>query len=197
LSLIYGTGPDKLRNAIKTMSGTDIGEETSKAMVDVYRRTYSGVKNIWGVGGRCLEAISTGRSTTIGYEDFAVADTAGIKLPSGLYLQYPDLKKTMVNDKPQWDYAIRGGRDRIYGAKVFQGLTQATARCVMAEQMLNIQKRYPIQLTVHDALYLIVPEQEAEEALEFVLSSMRVAPDWLAGCPLDAEGGFGKTLADC
>ena len=197
LSLIYGTGPDKLRTAIKTMSGTDIGEEMAKATVDVYRRTYDGVKSIWGTGGKCLEAMQAGQSMTIGYKGFAVVDNGGVKLPSGLYLQYPDLRKTMVNDKPQWDYAIRGGRDRIYGAKVFQGLTQATARCVMAEQMLAIQKRYPIQLTVHDALYLIVPEQEAEEALEFVLSSMRVTPEWLAGCPLDAEGGYGKTLADC
>lgn len=198
LSLIYGTGADKLRNAIKTMSGTDIGEETSKAMVDIYRRTYSGVKDIWNVGGKCLEAIHAHQSRTIGYEDFALVDgNKGIKLPSGLYLQYPDLRKTMVNDKPQWDYAIRGGRDKIYGAKVFQGLTQATARCVMAEQMLHIQKRYPIQLTVHDALYLIVPEDEAQEALDFVLATMRITPDWLSGCPLDAEGGFGKTLADC
>ena len=197
LSLIYGTGADKLRTAIKTMSGTDIGEEMAKSTVDIYRKTYSHVKNIWGVGGQCIEGIYTNRSTTIGFNDFALVDQSGIKLPSGLYLMYPDLRKTMVNDKPQWDYAIRGGRDRIYGAKVFQGLTQATARCVMAEQMLNIQKRYPIQLTVHDALYLIVPEAEAEEALDFVLSTMRVAPEWLAGCPLDAEGGFGKTLADC
>ena len=197
LSLIYGTGADKLRGAIKTMAGRDIGDDLAKDVVETYRRTYSGVKSIWGVGGKCLEAIHANQSTSIGYKDFAVVDEQGIKLPSGLYLQYPDLKKVTVNDKPQWDYAIRGGRDRIYGAKVFQGLTQATARCVMAEQMLNIQKRYPIQLTVHDALYLIAPEEEAQEALDFVLSTMRVTPAWLEGCPLDAEGGFGKTLADC
>ena len=85
----------------------------------------------------------------------------------------------------------------IYGAKVFQGLTQATARCVMAEHMLAIQKRYKIALTVHDAVYLVVPEDEAEEALAFVIATMRKAPDWMPGIPLDAEGGFGKTLLDC
>ena len=198
LSLIYGTGAIKLKDQIKSMSGTDIGIDLANQTVDVYRHTYHKVKDVWGSGSKALETILADTKGSIGQNYFAYVDgKKGIRLASGLYLQYPDLKKYTEDRKTKWDYAIRGGRDKLYGAKVFQGLTQATARCVMAEHMLAIQKRYKIALTVHDAVYLVVPEDEAEEALAFVINAMRKAPDWLPGIPLDAEGGYGKTLLDC
>lgn len=198
LSLIYGTGAAKLQAAIKTMSGTDIGEDLANQTVEVYRYTYHKVKDVWGAGSKALDIIHADTRGSIGKNYFAyVEGSKGIRLPSGLYMQYPDLKKYSEDGRTKWDYAVRNGRDMIYGAKVFQGLTQATARCVMAEQMLAIQKRYKIALTVHDAVYLVVPEAEAEEALAFVIGCMRKAPEWIPNIPLDAEGGYGKSLLDC
>jgi len=52
-------------------------------------------------------------------------------------------------------------------------------------------------LTVHDAVYMVVPEDQADEAKEQTLAIMRTAPDWIPDIPLDAEAGYGKTLADC
>ena len=196
LSLIYGTGAAKLHSAVKTMSDVDMGEEMAQQTVDAYRHTYWKVKEIWGAGTKALNLILHNEKGYIGDNDFALVDgQRGIMLPSGLYLQYNGLRKYSEDGRTKWDYAIRNGRDMLYGAKVFQGLTQAVARCIMGEHILAIQKRYKVCLTVHDAVYCVVPEGEAEEALAFVIDSMRVAPDWIPGIPLDAEGGFGWTLA--
>jgi len=198
LSLIYGTGATKLQTAIKTMAGVDIGGSEAARIVELYRTQYAKVKSTWAQGGQALKAIASNNGYELGYEGFAqVHGQKGIRLASGLYLQYPDLQKHETEKGVEWSYALRRGRDRIYGAKVFQGLTQATARCIMSEQLVKINKRYKCVLTVHDALYVLVPEAEADAALEFVLDTMRTTPDWMPGIPLDAEGAYGKTLGDC
>lgn len=200
LSLIFGVAKDRLRSAIRTGSGVDIGEDMASSIVSLYRTEYSKVKEMWNAGDDVLEAILTNKTMLYGYEGmFEVHGERGILLPSGLYMQYPGLRKGVNKEtgKAQWEYAVRFGTDRIYGAKVFQGVTQGVARCIMAEHLLAIQKRYPVALTIHDALYLVVPEDEAEQAQDFVLKTMRTAPEWLPDIPLDAEAGYGKSLADC
>lgn len=197
LSLIYGVGHVKLHGAIKTGSGKDIGTDEAQRIVNLYRQDYAKVKTIWGMGAQALEAMENNQAMRFGQNDFfSVEGRRGIRLPSGLYMQYPDLRGEDTDKGRQWTCANRNGRERVYGAKVFQGLTQATARCIIAEQMLRIQKRYPIALTIHDAAYLVVPESEADDAQTFVLEQMRIAPDWIPGIPLDAEAGYGPTLAD-
>ena len=198
LSLIYGVGAKKLQNAIKVGSGNDIGEVEAVKIVNQYRETYTKVVDMWSGGRLVLENMLSNTYKDYGRDKFFSVDgNKGVKLPSGLYMQYPDLQKDTSNDKIQWSYKVRNGRDKVYGAKVFQGLTQATARCVIAWHMLQIQQKYKIALTVHDAVYLIVPEEEAEEAKNFTLATMRIAPPWIPGIPLDAKAGFGKTLANC
>jgi DNA polymerase I-like protein with 3'-5' exonuclease and polymerase domains len=198
LSLIYGVGASKLRDAIKIGSGSDIGEDAAKNIVQLYRTTYTGVVDMWRNGTRVIESIHGNICMTYGHNNFFNVEGAkGVRLPSNLFMQYPKLRKVISDDKEQWVYDIRKGVDKIYGAKVFQGLTQATARCIIAEHMLKVQKKYPIALTVHDALYFVAPEAEAQEALEFVIKTMRTAPDWIPDIPLDAEAGYGGSLADC
>lgn len=198
LSLIFGVAKDRLRAAIKTGSGTDIGDDMASNIVSLYRTDYSKVKGMWTKGNDVLNAILANQSMAYGHEGmFVVEGAKGIRLPSGLFMQYPNLQKDMDPETGdvQWAYAIRGGKDRIYGAKIFQGLTQAVARCIMAEHLLAIQKRYPIALTIHDALYTVVSEDEAERAQRFVVNTMRTPPAWLPDIPLDAEAGYAKTLS--
>lgn len=198
LSLIYGVGAKKLRSAIKAGSGSDIGEDTSRSIVQLYRDTYKGVVSMWREGNSVLEAILNNRATTYGHDEFfTVSGSEGVELPSKLLMRYTDLQKVEVDGKAVWDYAVRKGRDKVYGAKVFQGLTQATARCIIGEHILSLRKRYKIVLTVHDAVYMVVPEDQAQEAMEHTLEVMRTAPAWIPDIPLDAEAAYGKTLNDC
>lgn len=202
LSLIYGTGAVKLRNAIKSDArfGTDIGEEKAKEIVDRYRTDYENVKQAWYAGDRVIKAMKSNIAQL--YEPneklaLIVDGENGIKLPSGLMIQYPDLSGAQDGDRGGWvwTYKQRNERVKIYGPKVFQNVVQALARCVMGEAMVRIHKRYPIVLTIHDACYSVVPEQEAEYARRFIITELRKAPEWAEGIPLDAEGGFGKDLS--
>lgn len=200
LSLIYGTGAKKLRQQTKQMSGIDIGEAEAKRMVDLYRNEYTCVVDAWRQGDEVLEAVLYNNAMYMGRNNIiAVHGKEGALLPSGLYMRYPDLRKDTVlttqGYRTEWSVLKnRRERDKLYGSKVFQGLTQALARCIIAEAMLRIEKKYRVLLTIHDAVYLLAPEDEADTILRFVIAQLRIPPTWMPDIPLDAEGGFGRSL---
>ena len=200
LSLIYGTGNVKLRNQVKLMSGKDIGEAESKRIVSLYRDEYTYVVDAWGQGDDVLSSVAANTFMHMGRNNLIpVHGSEGALLPSGLYMRYPDLKKAVVETsrgkRIEWSVLKnRRERDKLYGSKVFQGLTQALARCIIAEAMLRIEKKYQIYLTIHDAVYILALEEEADEALRFVVQQLRIPPTWMPDIPLDAEGGYGRSL---
>lgn len=200
LSLIYGTGHNKLRQQTKQMSGIDMGEAEAKRMVSLYRNEYTHVVDTWGQGDQVLHAVRNNQFMRMGRNNIIeVHGSEGALLPSKLYMRYPDLKQTVVQttkgQRTEWSVLKnRRERDKLYGSKVFQGLTQAMARCIIAEAMLRIEKKYRILLTIHDAVYLLAQEDKADSVLRFVIEQLRVPPVWMPDIPLDAEGGFGRSL---
>ena len=200
LSLIYGTGHAKLRNAIKADAryGVDIGEDLSRHLVNTYRTEYSCVKEAWYDARKALQAIVDDSYDEIGLGPLVlkVYGERGIQLPSGLFLTYPGLTKSEdETGRIKWTYKTRKGLVYIHPAKCFQNIIQALARCVMGEAMVRVNKQYRVALTIHDALYCVVPEEEAETARRDIILNMRQAPTWLPNIPLDAEGGYGRSLA--
>jgi len=197
LGLGFGTGAVKLRESIRAMSGTDIGAAEAKRIVDLYREEFSEVKNTWAKGGQVLKDMRDNVAATFGTINLPVAGRRGVLLPSGLYLKYPDLKEMRTETGTEWTYAShRGSRRRIYGPKTVQNTIQALARCIMGEAMVRITKRYKIALTIHDSCYCAVPEDEAQEALDFIIAELCKEPTWMPGIPLGAEGAFGRTLKE-
>ena len=199
LSLIFGVGATKLRLAIKTLSGVDLGEVESKRIVDLYRATYTGVTNLWKLCTTAIKTIAENGEYTFGTGDlYVVEGTKGIRFPSGMYMQYPQLANVIDEKTGEqgYKYKLRNGYDRLYGGKLTNNLVQGTARCIMSEAMVRVNKRYPIVLVVHDAIYILAPEAEAQEALDFLIEEMTKVPSWMPGIPLAAEGGYGRSLKD-
>jgi DNA polymerase len=199
LSLIFGVGATKLRLAIKTLSGVDLGEVESKRIVDLYRATYTGVTDLWKTCTTAIKTIAENGEYTFGTGDlYVVEGKKGIKFPSGMYMQYPQLAN-VIDDKTGeqgYKYKLRNGYDRLHGCKLTNNLVQGTARCIMSEAMVRVNKRYPIVLTIHDSIYILAPEAEAEKALEFLSKEMTTPPSWMPDIPLACEGGYGKSLKD-
>jgi DNA polymerase len=199
LSLLFGSGHVKLREAIKASSGVDIGAIEAKRIVDAYRQDYAEVTQLWKVGGEALVAMQNDYAMDFGYNSLcAVEGGTGIRLPSGLHLQFPNLRQ-QYNDKQklEWVYDKSSKEvDRMYGGKCMQNVTQSVARCVIGEAMVRINKKYPLALTIHDAVYLTVREQYADEALKFVEDEMVRAPSWLPGIVLGVEGHIGRNLKE-
>jgi DNA polymerase len=126
-----------------------------------------------------------------------VPDERAVQLPSGLLLRYDDLKFDQTEKGVEFHYQTRKGRTRIYGGKVVENVCQAIARCIIAEQMMRISKRYKVVLTVHDAIAVCVRDCDVEAAQQYVEDCMRWVPEWATGLPLNCESGKGKSYGDC
>jgi DNA polymerase len=99
--------------------------------------------------------------------------------------------------KVQYEYPSRKGPVKMYGGKLVENICQAVARCVIAEQMLKIGKRYKTVLTVHDAVACIAPKEEARVAQAYVEDCMRWTPAWATGLPLNCESGVAESYGEC
>jgi DNA polymerase len=212
LSLIYGTGAVKLQGTIRIQSkgAQTVTEAEAQSLTSLYRTGYSAVVNTWADGTSVLDALMSKQTRTFGrngvvrigpvFTDAAglIFESIGIIKPNGLVLTYPDLKRTINKDtkKSEITYAQRNGRDKVYGSKVFQRVTQSLARDIMAENTISASKKYHVVGTVHDELLLLVPEADAEQALADVIDIMRTPPAWAPDLPLDAEGGIGDSYGD-
>lgn len=192
----YGMGGTKFRMQLKTF-GVDLPEEECKYIIDVYRRTYPKIPELWQSAGRALRALRTQRTAQIGREGVLNVDLLGIRLPNGMYIRYPNLRAVDVNGKTELVYDLKKGRatitSRIYGGKVVENVCQALARIVIGEQMLMVARRLRVVMTVHDAVGAIAPVDEAEEARTFVEDCMRIRPKWALGLPLNCESKMGAS----
>jgi DNA polymerase len=195
----YGMGAKKFGAQLKTF-GVEIAEDEAAHIIQVYRETYDKIPTLWRQSQRCLEAMITGNAAPFGAVD-AVQFNAGRKgflLPSGLWQNYDTIEKIYdVEGNVQYQYKTRKGFVKIYGGKVVENICQAVARCVIADQILLIAKKYKVVLTVHDAVACIAPREEAHQAQQYVEECMRTRPEWAQTLPLNCESGMGESYGDC
>ena len=190
----YGMGSTKFKLQLQTFN-VEIADEEAARIVQVYRDTYAYIPKLWKEANNSLDALRTGRTAKVGCQSQALSLTdKGFLLPSGLYLNYPDLQKSSDNE---FSYASRRGRIKIYGGKIVENVCQALARCVIGEQMLRISKRYKVALTVHDAVMAVVKEEERDDAIRYVAECMSWRPTWAQTLPLACEIGAGNNYSDC
>ena len=198
----YGMGAAKFQTQLKTF-GVQVDEDECKRIIQVYRQTYPKIPEFWRAAGKALDCIKDNTLSTLGRDGILVIEgSKGIKLPNGMYLKYPNLRKVIKEDgNTEMVYDTKKGRaiipNRIYGGKVTENVCQALARIVIGKQMLLIAKKYKVVMTVHDAIACVVPEEEVENAQEFVEMCMKVRPDWGLDLPLNCEAGNGMSYGAC
>lgn len=198
----YGMGAAKFQAQLKTF-GVDLPQEECQRIIKVYRETYEWIPTLWRRAGDMLDVILNDQTAEFGRGGLLkVEGRKGIRLPNGLYIKYPNLRK-VKNDEGKYEYVYdtKKGRatvpNRIYGGKVVENICQALARIAIGEQMLQVAKHYKVVMTVHDAIACIVPEHEVETGLEYVEMCMRMRPKWALELPLNCEAGSGISYGDC
>jgi hypothetical protein len=112
-------------------------------------------------------------------------------------IRYPKLRYDTEGEKSQYKYKSRRGEISIWGGAVVENVVQALARIVVGEQMLAINQKYRVVLTVHDAAVIIVPEVERERAMEFIIEKMSTPPDWAKTLPVACEAKWGHSYGEC
>ena len=60
----------------------------------------------------------------------------------------------------------------------------------MAEQMVMIDKKYPVVMTTHDECVTHPKKAQAQKCFDYMMKCMTTAPAWCPDIPLAAEGGF-------
>jgi DNA polymerase len=198
----YGMGAVKFQSQLKTF-GVSVEADEAARIIQVYRETYPEIPKLWKQAARALDAISDDKTCDLGRAGAVDVDgKKGIRMPNGLYIKYPNLRKQTNEDgKDEYVYDTKRGRavipNRIYGGKVIENLCQGLARTIIGEQMLMIAKKYRVVMTVHDAIAIIAPEAEISTAQEYVEMCMRIRPSWATELPLNCESGTGKSYGDC
>ena len=84
----------------------------------------------------------------------------------------------------------------IHPSKTFQRCIQSLARDIIAEQLIQVSKRYPVVMTVHDELVMLCKEEEVDACKAYVQQCMTTAPSWCPDLPLGCEVGVGDNYMD-
>jgi len=201
LGLGYGTGKLKLQHTLKTTPpGAVVTEDEAKSYVDTYRTTNDKVIQLWKDGDAVLKDLANWGDTepyTYGEHKCLKVVKEGIQLPNGLYIRYPDLKLDTTGPKSGYAYTSRKGKVSIWGGALVENVVQALARVVVGEQMLKINQRYRVALTVHDAAVCVVPEEELDSAMAYIVECMSVPPDWARGLPVACEASHANSYGEC
>lgn len=196
----YGMGAVRFKAQLQ-LSGFDMQLKEARRVIKIYRDTNWKINHLWREAQNLLIELTKKkcRQTSLGKEGVLdiVAAEKGIRLPSGLLLRYEDLSFETNEEDVQFTYKVRNGRNKIYGGKVVENVCQAIARCIIAEQMLKITKKYRVVMTVHDSVVCCVPETEVSDAQAYIEKCMRWTPDWAEGLPIDCESGVGRSYGEC
>ena len=192
-----GLGYGGAAGALISMGALDMGlsEEELPSLVAVWRRANPHITQFWwDVDKAAVEAVVKRTRTRAGRIAFEYrSGILFVMLPSGRRLAY--VKPRMgVNRFGREGLTYEGilenkkwGRIETYGPKLVENIVQGTARDLLAEAMLRVEKKgYPIVMHCHDEIIAEVPERTG--SVEEMCEMMAVCPSWAEGLPLRADG---------
>jgi len=200
LGLGYGTGALKLQHTLKTSPpGADLTEDECKDIVSLYREMNNKIIELWSDGDKVIKSLADWGKTKphyYGKNRCLQINSEGVLLPNGLYIRYPELHYN-TESKGQYMYKSRKGPVSMWGGSLVENVVQALARIIVGEQMLKVNEKYRVVLTVHDAAVVVVKKEELDTALEYVTGVMSTPPDWATGLPVACEAGYGGSYGEC
>lgn len=199
LGLGYQMGAAKLQMTLAkgALGGPKIAlplEEVAR-IVSIYRRENYKIAAGWQMCAQWIEHMADERAEPITYKCLEIGHEY-IRLPNGMCLKYPDLKKAK-GDKgwDEWTYQSGDMRKKIYGGLLCENLVQALARIIVMHQMLMIDKKYPVVMTTHDETVAHPKTKDAQKCYDFMEKCMTTPLWWCPDIPLAAEGGFAENYS--
>lgn len=179
----------------KQMAQIVVTEEEAKVHIAGYRAKHPEIVQGWKTCHKGLDRIYQGADYQFDPWGMCTAVPEGIKTPKGL-IRYPNLRKE-VNDenKQEWFYGEGRHKARIYAGKITENIVQHLARGIIADNALVFKKQTGLTpaLTVHDELVYVVPERDAQAALDQLQSIMRTPPTWWPELITWSEGDIADT----
>ena len=192
-----GLGFGGASGALVSMGALDMGltEEELPPLVAAWRKANPHITQFWwDVDAAAIKAVTEKQKTKVGKIIFEYkSGILFITLPSGRKLSY--VKPRMAVNRFGRDGLTYEGiaenkkwsRIETYGPKLVENIVQGTARDLLAEAMLRVEKKgYPIVMHCHDEIIAEVPEGSG--SVDEMCEIMAVQPTWAEGLPLRADG---------
>ena len=183
--------------ALVSMGALDMGltEDELPPLVAAWRKANPHMVQFWwDVDAAAIKAVTEKQRTKVGRIIFEYkSGILFITLPSGRKLSYVKPRMAVnrfgrdgltyegISENKKWS------RIETYGPKLVENIVQGTARDLLAEAMLRVEKKgYPIVMHCHDEIIAEVPEGTG--SVDEMCEIMAVQPEWAEGLPLRADG---------
>ena len=192
-----GLGFGGAAGALISMGALDMGltEEELPPLVAAWRKANPHITQFWwDVDAAAIKAVTEKQKTKVGKIIFEYkSGILFITLPSGRRLSYVKPRMAVnrfgrdsltyegISENKKWS------RIETYGPKLVENIVQGTARDLLAEAMLRVEKKgYPIVMHCHDEIIAEVPEGIG--SVDEMCEIMAIQPKWAEGLPLRADG---------
>ena len=192
-----GLGFGGAAGALISMGALDMGltEEELPPLVAAWRKANPHITQFWwDVDAAAIKAVTEKQKTKVGKIIFEYkSGILFITLPSGRKLSYVKPRMAVnrfgrdgltyegISENKKWS------RIETYGPKLVENIVQGTARDLLAEAMLRVEKKgYPIVMHCHDEIIAEMPEGTG--SVDEMCEVMAVQPEWAEGLPLRADG---------
>jgi DNA polymerase len=193
----FQQGGDRFQETAKGY-GIHLTNSQAHAAVAAWRQANPKIVDLWWTYQRAAVTVALGPHGTLVTAGKCVFNRRRggmvIILPSGRELFYHDIDMfdgdliyNGVNQTTkQW------GEIRTYGGKLAENITQAVARDVMCEAILDLPPYLDLLLTIHDELICECDLAQAPRSVDLLLDKMKTTPSWAKGLPVGAAGWTGE-----
>ena len=198
----YGMGPAKFQDTAATYDLRLTAEEAHNA-VRAFRESNSPIVDLWRAcedsAKRALlnpdNIIRRGRLRfRTAHPKGRLASSLLMELPSGRNLVYRNarLENGRIVFWGVHQITRQWGELDTYGGKLVENATQAVARDLLAEAIVDLDREFPGTLltTVHDEIVAMTRDEDAPRLLERMKTLMSAPPSWGLGMPLSSAGGI-------
>lgn len=195
--LVHNCGYGGGAGALKSMGALEMGVEEAELqnLINTWRRANPHITQFWwDVDAAAIKAVTEKKQTRVGKIIFEYkSGILFVTLPSGRKLSYVKPRMTLnkfdrngltyegIMENKKW------GRIETYGPKLVENIVQGTARDLLAEAMIRVEKLgYCIVMHCHDEIIAEVPMSQC--SVEEMCLVMAEQPEWATGLPLRADG---------
>jgi len=175
--------------------------------VDAWRRLNKRIVGFWWACDKAIMRVARsapGTEIRVGRVVFKrSAKAVLIELPSGRHLVYrnPHVEQNEKTDK--WEFTYRGSHggdwvvQRAWPGKTVENITQAVARDVLVDKMIDLIDVHHLDLIaqVHDELVAECDDGDADQVFQLMSRCMSSTVTWAPTLPLAASGFVAQRYA--
>ena len=192
LGLQFGMSAPTFEKYLQSNGVTGVNADDVQRLVNLYRRTYNRIPQLWSEAGHWLNVIASMSGMRVYRCGPLTVGPSFVGLPNGMSIQYANA--CFERTTRTVSYGPEGRRKYIYPAKLVENGVQALARIVMTRAELRLAK-YGIRaaFSVHDELVFVVPKSHAMKLVRVLERVFPARVPWMPGLAIECEVKVGSS----